>query len=124
MRCLRTGRYKYILNLAPQNVYETHISAGAGVDGKTYWDSWKRLAESDAHAKAVVERYHKRPAEELHDLEKDPHELRNVAGEAGYAETLAELREEVKRWRVEQGEDLGKVPMPEDARTGEVPYAK
>jgi uncharacterized sulfatase len=124
MRCVRTGRFKYILNLAPENQYETHISAGAGVDGRTYWDSWRRLAERDARAKAVVERYHRRPAEELYDLENDPHEQWNLVGEPAHAQTLAALRESLKRWRVEQGEDLAKVPMPEDARKGEVPYAR
>ena len=124
MRCVRTGRFKYILNLAPKNVYETHISAGAGVDGKTYWDSWKRLAERDAAAKAVVERYHRRPAEELYDVENDPHEQRNLLNDPAHTETLAGLRDSLRGWRVEQGEDLAKVPMPEDARKGDVPYAR
>jgi hypothetical protein len=30
----------------------------------------------------------------------------------------------LKEWRIEQGEDLTKVPMPEDARLGEILYAK
>jgi N-sulfoglucosamine sulfohydrolase len=124
MRCVRTGRWKYILNLAPGNRYETHISRGAGPDGKGYWDSWVKLADADEGARRVVERYHVRPAEELYDVGADPYELKNVAGEAGNARVLADLREKVKAWRVGQGEDLGKVLMPEDARKGEVLYAR
>jgi uncharacterized sulfatase len=74
MRSVRTPRHKYILNLAPQTKYDTHISAGAGVDGRTYWDSWKQLAETDPRAKALIDRYHHRPAEESYDVEADPHE--------------------------------------------------
>ena len=47
-----------------------------------------------------------------------------VRVEAPAAATLEELREKLKAWRIQQGEDLGKVPMPEDARTGRFPYAE
>ena len=33
------------------------------------------------------------------------------------------LRDRVRQWRVQQGEDLNRAPMPEDARTGEIRYA-
>jgi arylsulfatase A-like enzyme len=36
---------------------------------------------------------------ELYDLEKDPHELRNVYSDAAYAEKLAELKTELQRLR-------------------------
>ena len=81
MRAVRTARWKYVLNLAPENRYQTHIDRGAGPDGRGYWDSWVKKAETDARARAVVERYHTRAAEELYDVEGDPFEMRNVAGE-------------------------------------------
>jgi hypothetical protein len=37
-----------------------------------------------------------RPLEELYDVEKDPNETRNLAGEAGYAKTLDLLRKKVR----------------------------
>jgi hypothetical protein len=124
MRCVRNARYKLILNLRPDTGYKTHIDAGNGPDGRAYWESWLRKAESDPAARQVVERYRRRPAEELYDLAKDPYELRNLASEPGQARRLRELREKLKTWRLAQGEDLSKVPMPEDARRGEVPYAR
>ncbi|CAA9375537.1 MAG: Arylsulfatase, partial [uncultured Phycisphaerae bacterium] len=124
MRAVRTGRYKYILNLNPGEAYKTHVSEGVSDDGKLYWDSWVRLAERDAHAAEMVRRFRHRPAEELFDLSADPWEQTNLAADVGHASTLKELREQLKQWRVQQGEDLNKVPMPEDARTGNVPYAK
>lgn len=124
MRCIRTARYKYILNLAPQNEYRTHIDGGIDLDGKAYWESWTRLAEKDEAAKKVVDHYKHRPAEELFDLQADPNEQHNLAEDPAHATTLKELREKLKNWRLQQGEDLTKVPMPEDARKGNVPYAK
>lgn len=124
MRCVRTSRFKYIANLAPDIRYTTHISDAKGPDGKDYWDSWERVAERDEHAKQVIERYRHRPAEELYDVQADPYELKNLADDPAHAKTLAELRERVKQWRVQQGEDLNHVPMPEDARLGEIQYAK
>jgi arylsulfatase A-like enzyme len=122
-RCVRTARYKYILNLAPSERFKTHISDGQNADGLAYWKSWLRLAETDANAAKLVARFHRRPAEELYDLTKDSYEQNNLATDPAHAEMLATLREKLKQWRVQQGEDLSKVPMPEDARKGNVPYA-
>ena len=37
--------------------------------------------------------YGKRPREELFDLRKDPHQMKNVAGDPEYAKVVAELRQ-------------------------------
>lgn len=121
MRCIRTRDYKYIINLAPEIPYTTHITKGP--DREPYWVSWEKLAESDKKAAAVVDRYEHRPAEELYDNRTDPYELENLAGDPGHAEALAKLREKVRQWRVQQGEDLNKTPMPADARYGPLRYA-
>jgi arylsulfatase A-like enzyme len=123
MRAVRTGRYKYIANLRPDVRYTNHISDGVGADGREYWDSWLRLAKSDAAVAKVVERFHVKPAEELYDLQADPYELNNLAADPARAGVLGELRAKVKAWRVEQGEDPASAPMPEDARTGQLRYA-
>lgn len=124
MRAVRTAKHKYIQNLKPDDLYKTHISDGVAADGRDYWASWAKLGESDQRAAAVVERYRHRPAEELYDLAADPWEQINLAADPAHAAVLADLREKVRKWRIEQGEDLSKVPMPEDARKGQVPYAK
>ena len=122
MRSIRTDRFKYIANLRPETRYTTHIS-DAG-DGKEYWMSWEQLAQTDRHAAEVVQHYRTRPAEELYDVVDDPYELKNLADDPQHRQTLAELRERLEEWRVAQGEDLTKVPMPEDARHGSIPYAQ
>src|SRR5690606_22683405 len=66
MRMLRTDRYKYILNLAPEIMYTTHMDRATDHDGgREYWPSWRAASFRDQHAAAVLWRYHHRPAEEL-----------------------------------------------------------
>jgi len=122
MRCIRTMQFKYILNLTNNN-YTTHIDAGNGPDGRDYWNSWVKLAQTDPAAAALIERYHHRPVEELYDIRRDPYEQRNLAADPAHHDTLVNLREKLKQWRIQQGEDLNKIPMPEDARQGDLKYA-
>lgn len=123
MRCVRTAQFKYILNLKPQDPFKSHISDARGPDGRVYWDSWERLAKTDAHAREVVDHYRHRPAEELYDVQADPFELNNLAADPKCAKTLDSLRKQLNDWRVQQGEDLSHVAMPEDSRSGPLPYA-
>ncbi len=41
----------------------------------------------------------RRPGEELYDLRADPDELRNLAGDRGHAEALADLRRRLRAWQ-------------------------
>ena len=122
-RCVRTSRYKFIQNLKPETPFKSHISDAAGADGRAYWDSWKRMAESDVSARAVIERYRHRPAEELYDVQADPYEQKNVVADPAHAKEADRLRALLDDWRLRQGEDLEKVAMPEDSRSGPLPYA-
>jgi uncharacterized sulfatase len=123
MRAVRTSRLKYILNLLPDAPFKTHISDGGGADGLYYWRSWEALAKTDPHARGLVDRYRHRPAEELYDVQADPYELHNLVGDPAHAADLAQMRDRLQAWRLQQGEDLLKVPMPEDSRKGPLPYA-
>lgn len=123
VRCIRTRQYKYILNLRPESPFTCHISEGVINDGRSAWDSWEARSRTDAKVAQLVKRYRERPAEELFDVVADPYELNNLASDPARAEVLAELRDRLKRWRLQQGEDLGKVLMPEDAVLGGFPYA-
>jgi len=42
---------------------------------------------------------------QLFDLETDPHETNDLAGQVGYTETVESLRRELRRWRDEFGDD-------------------
>jgi arylsulfatase A-like enzyme len=123
MRCVRTGKWKYIHNLRPDVEYHTHVSSAGEKDGGAYFAEWIKKAKADPKAKAIVDRFYHLPAEELYDVESDPYELKNLAGDPAHAATVKELRGKVDAWRVQQGEDLKKAPMPEDAVIGNPRYA-
>ena len=106
IRSVRMGKYKYIHNLTPA-AYHTNHSDRLRSDGRgAYWHSWYAAAKNDPKAAAIVKRYHIRPEFELFDLEKDPNELRNLAGHPKYKAKLAELKSELKKWTTAQGDDL------------------
>lgn len=122
MRAIRTERFKYIANLRPDIRYGNHISDGNGKDGRDYWNSWMKLAETDPTAAHVIRRYREKPTDELYDLANDPFELHNLANDPDYAGKVAELRGRLDAWRVQQGERLDFAPMPEDAKRGKLLY--
>ena len=45
-----------------------------------------------------------RPAEELYDVEADPHELVNLAGDPRFAEVLGGMRRALSDWVRETGD--------------------
>jgi uncharacterized sulfatase len=52
------------------------------------------LHRDEAAVKPLWERaFGKRPARELYDLRKDPYEMKNVADDPAYADTLRQLEE-------------------------------
>lgn len=104
-RMLRTSRYKYILNLAPEILYTTHMDKAKDHDGgREYWDSWREKSFKDEHAAAVLWRYHNRPPEELYDLAKDPSETVNLAADPMYKDVMADFRRQMETFRESQGD--------------------
>lgn len=87
-RCVRSRRHKLIYNCTPQMVYQPVDSANDA--------GWKQMVEANA-AGTLDPRLRKayfttpRPVIELYDLEKDPSELENVAGQSQYSEIEREL---------------------------------
>jgi N-sulfoglucosamine sulfohydrolase len=105
MRSVRTPRWKYIRNLRPNAEHHTHIDRGKSIDGNDYWHSWIEKAKNDEAAKAIVDRYFRRPAEELYDLEQDPHERHNLATDAQSHIPLNLSREMLNAWMKQQDDE-------------------
>ena len=104
IRSVRTRQWKYVLNLHPEFAHTTHIDQARGKDGLTYWLPWRERAKTDAAAAAIVNRYYKRPREELYDLNADPREEHDLAGDAKQAERLAGMRAQMQAWMKAQGD--------------------
>jgi arylsulfatase A-like enzyme len=105
IRSARNPGWKYIRNLRPDAEHSTHIDKGQPPSGRPYWQSWVERAKTDPAAATVVERYRRRPAEELYDLAADPHERRNLAADPARAEVLAGLRADLDAWMKSQGDE-------------------
>ncbi|MBM3843944.1 MAG: hypothetical protein FJ397_11905, partial [Verrucomicrobia bacterium] len=99
IRATRDARFKYIRNLAPENLY--HIG---GVHEGEVIDSWREDARANPALAARIAWLHRRPAEELYDLRADPEETRNLAADPAQAATLARLRRELDAWMAQQGD--------------------
>jgi N-sulfoglucosamine sulfohydrolase len=99
MRSLRTRTHRYIRNLA-------HRLDFPFASDLYHSASWQGMLKNGGKmlGQRTVEQYLHRPAEELYDLEKDPHELKNLAGDSAHAETLAALRKKLRTWQEKTGD--------------------
>lgn len=93
------GRWKLILNLHSDALFQNTISNGAVIH------SWAKEGRAgNAFAAAQAARYTKRPAVELYDLQNDPWELNDVATSPGNAEVINRLRAQLEAWMKQQGD--------------------
>lgn len=100
IRSIRSGSYRYVLNLSPETKFTN------AVNRTDWWKEWVTLAESgDKHAQKCVQDYQHRPAEELFDVRRDPHNQINLAGKPDVAEIQSELRERLMAWMASQGDE-------------------
>jgi uncharacterized sulfatase len=120
MRTVRDVRYRYIRNFFSGRPYAQHIEY---MEEMPTMREWRRRYKD--HMNAVGPEYGtalnpvqllfmapEKPAEELYDLETDPHEIRNLAASPAHAAVLARMRQALDRWHQDTG-DLGLVPEAE-----------
>ncbi|SDE04867.1 sulfatase family protein [Niabella drilacis] len=113
IRSIRDGRYKLLLNLTPGKNY--HIKYMMNPKN-AYWVSWKEKAKTSPNDKLLVERNIHRPAVEFYDLEKDPYELHNLAGDKKYAAQIAAYRQKLEGWMHQQGDPGATLDIPFERR--------
>ena len=101
IRSVRTDRYHYIRNLNSDSAFYNILIARE----KSFWPAWVERAKSDPDAAELVERYQRRPAEELYDVQNDPHELNNFADDPALQDVKADLARRLEKWMREQGDE-------------------
>jgi len=107
IRAVTDGRYRYIRNLKPEEIYiEKHLMGVIGGSAKynAYWTSWPREAVGSERTYRLIRRYMRRPAEELYDTQSDPYEMNNLANDPKHAEIKRRLSAQLDRWMKEQGD--------------------
>lgn len=113
IRCVRTEKYKFIRNFNPEMPYNqpAHLSRY-----KDFFYPMQNLMTvlGERGELTPAQQYHiakSKPVEELYDLEADPHEINNIAGDPAMSDVLADLRGKLDTWMVETGDRGGE---PED----------
>ncbi|MBN1589548.1 MAG: sulfatase [Pirellulales bacterium] len=94
MRAVRTGRYKYILNLASGLPYPF----AADLFASSTWQGVLRRGDK-MYGGRMIEVYVHRPRHELYDVSADPWETKNLADDPAHAEVLAELQAKLRAWQ-------------------------
>jgi arylsulfatase A-like enzyme len=90
VRSIRNDRYKYIRNYDQSNPPLVWVPFRA--QGAAMQDLLRLHAEGELPEQAERLLSGGRPAEELYDLEADPHETKNLAADPQYSDVLKELR--------------------------------
>lgn len=116
IRCVRTRRYKYIRNFFPERPY-TQQNVYKDVNYPTLAVMRQLREEGKLSGAAAAFLADRRPPEELYDLESDPHEIRNLAGDPAHRGTLERMRAMLDDWirrTDDQGQFLEDRVMPWD----------
>lgn len=109
LRSVRTKRFKYIRNFMS---HIPHLQPNQYKDGKEIMKTMKFLHTSGELNQLQDRIFNSvRPVEELYDLQRDPNETENLAGEAQYQKTLLMLRTQLYDEMV-NSRDLGLIPEP------------
>jgi N-sulfoglucosamine sulfohydrolase len=101
-RTVCTDRYKLIENLLPGEVNAGYEFTLHHIDA----DLTAAIAAAPAHVRAAYARMERPPRWELYDLQADPFEFRDLAGDPAQAKALAELQQALAQWRRETSDPL------------------
>lgn len=106
-RMVRWKDWVYIRNAWPERqnlcLESTHVFPA----GKELWDA-EAAGKLEPHQRDVFLK--PRPAEELYNVGRDPHQFDNLAQKDGYSEVLNKMREVLDRWSSETGDTVPKDP--------------
>lgn len=112
LRTVRDNRYRYIRNFTPERPFLQFNQYK-----QTQYPAWTLLPKLHAEGKLTPAQAAlcapTMPPEELYDLEKDPHQVNNLAGLAEHAEVLQRLRGVLEKW-IADTDDQGRVLEPEE----------
>lgn len=103
VRTIRSEKFRYILNLTPEEKFENIVTNSIASGGKFY-ESWIEKAASDPAAKNLVNKFQHRPAEELYDVVQDPLEMNNIADNPQYSNIKKDLKDRLLKWMEQQGD--------------------
>jgi N-sulfoglucosamine sulfohydrolase len=102
IRSARDGQYLYLRNFSPELPYAGHIIYR---NQSAIMQEWLRLqAEGALSGPAALWMRTRRPAEELYDVRRDPHQIDNLASVPAHRPALERMREAVSAWMARIGD--------------------
>ncbi|WP_052031705.1 sulfatase-like hydrolase/transferase [Novipirellula maiorica] len=109
VRSCTDGRYVYMRHFYPDRPYLKHVDYMFQTPTTRVW---KQMFDEGKLNQDQAKFWQPKPAEELFDLESDPDEVNNLAGDAEHTERVSMMRDAVHRWMVDTG-DMGMFPEAE-----------
>ena len=106
IRSVRSQKYKYIKNFMPERSYTQPTYRDTRFEFVSIQKLYNEGKLNDVQAKYWLPT---KPEEELFDLEKDPHEINNLANDPAYTEILKEHRTVLENW-IKETDDKGQYP--------------
>jgi len=100
-RAVRDDRYKYLRNYVPDKPGATHL---AYRDQQAIMRELWELSEGGKLNAQQQYWFDPRPRVELYDLQSDPHEVKNLAGDPEFADTLRRLSAAMDTWLARVGD--------------------
>lgn len=99
IRSVRGWKYKLIKNLNHDSKFTNALTRN------DIFKSMEAKADSgNANARKLVDAYYYRPEIELYNIEEDPLERNNLAGNPEYAKIITRLSAKLDEWMTEQGD--------------------
>lgn len=109
IRAIVDQRWHYIRNLMPERLYfEKHMMGGFRANW--FWESWlaqtgpNRGVPINRRAVELINRFMRRPAEQLYEVASDPFQMTNLIGNLDLADVRDRLGTELGRWMQAQGD--------------------
>ncbi|MGJ8657497.1 MAG: sulfatase family protein [Akkermansiaceae bacterium] len=112
-RAITDGRYKLIWTLTPEQPYAVRTINGFDygyVDKmqdrhvRKMYQSWLLKAKTTPHTNHLVHRFRHRPQFQLFDLNKDPHEMNNLATNPEYTQKIKQLQAQIQTHMTQQND--------------------
>ncbi len=110
VRSVRDARYRYLRNFEETRPYYQYMNTAE--QGTTMREIRRLQASGELSPAAARFAAPRKPVEELYDVEADPHEINNLAGDPKHRPTLDRMRAAQRKWALDT-RDLGLIPEPE-----------
>ncbi|MHA4738720.1 sulfatase-like hydrolase/transferase [Dyadobacter sp. MSC1_007] len=105
-RSVRDKRFRYIRNYLPNKIYGQYLEYLWRAPSVKSWEDAYKSGKLNAIQSKFWE---PKPAEELFDIEADPHNIHNLAGDPQYKSVLERLRKANDQW-LRSYKDVGFIP--------------